>query len=71
LASANSKPKRCRGWYADGWVWKHGSAEYLAGYVDEDDLGRIGTFAITAAAHASRRGANPHDASSWSSMKRT
>ena len=27
------------------------SAEYLAGYVDKDDLGRISTFAITAAAH--------------------
>jgi hypothetical protein len=27
------------------------SAEYPAGYVDEDDLGRISTFAITAAAH--------------------
>jgi antirestriction protein ArdC len=27
------------------------SAEYLAGYVDEDDLGRISTFGITAAAH--------------------
>ena len=27
------------------------SAEYLAGYVDDDDLGRISTFAITAAAH--------------------
>ena len=27
------------------------SAEYLAGYVEENDLGRISTFAITAAAH--------------------
>ena len=27
------------------------SAEYLAGYVDDNDLDRISTFAITAAAH--------------------
>jgi hypothetical protein len=42
------------------------SAEYLAGYVHEDDLGRISTFAITAAAHRVEAWRQANDPSSRS-----